>query len=697
MSIPSNFSRRRFLSAVASTAAVSYLTRPALALAPKNPATYSVRPNAFQASTAGASPLAWGDQGVLNLANSPYAKLRTVPVRAVTIEEGFWSKRRKTNVERSIPSMREQLEQHGRMDNFRRLVGKSSGPQKGPYFADSDIYKWMESVGWAVQSGDQPELRDVTASMIREVVAVQEPSGYLNTYYQGDHVSERMLPHSQEVGHELYNLGHMLQGAIAYYRATGDSTLLDAGMKFVDGFLIPNYGPGPDKKPIVSGHPEIEMSLIELYRTTGKRQYVDLAGYILHGDERASLEHQRIIYMFCGIPFTSRTKLEGHAVRAMYACCGATDYYLETGDQTYWKTLNGLWDDLAKRQMYITGGVGARSQWEAFGEPYELPNAQAYGESCAAIGNMMWNWRMLAASGEARFTDVIERALYNGINSGMSLEGTTYCYRNPLAFDPAQGDKIRNPWYDVTCCPPNLERTFASLPGYFYSTSKDGVYVHLYDNSNLDWHLENGLPLKIQQNTSYPWDGEVQLTVTPAQPADFTLHVRIPGWARNASVAINGKTLDAVKAGEYLPIQRQWKSGDTVTLNFPMTPEMIASNPRVSENTGRVAVQRGPIVYCMEQLDQPKGVALPDVAINIGQNSGKEFQSEHKSDLLDGVTVLRHKGAVYEGSSAEEALYVPASVNARKTKPESLTLIPYYAWANRQATTMQVWVPYKRA
>ena len=695
MSSTSNFSRRRFLTTVASTAAASCLARPVLSRALEKPATYSGRLNAFEMNVAGAALLPWEDQGVLNLANSPYAKLHTVPVRAVTIEEGFWSKRRKTNVERSIPSMREQLEQHGRMENFRRLVGKSSAPQKGPYFADSDIYKWTESVGWALQSGDQPELRNVTASMIHEVVAVQESSGYLNTYYQGDHVSERMLPHSQEVGHELYNLGHMLQGAIAYYRATGDSTLLDAGEKFVDGFLIPNYGPGANQKPIISGHPEIEMSLIELYRTTGRRQYVDLAGYILHGDERASIEHQRIIYMFCGIPFTSRTKLEGHAVRAMYACCGATDYYLETGDQSYWKTLNTLWDDLANRQMYITGGVGARSQGEAFGEPYELPNAQAYGESCAAIGNMMWNWRMLAASGEARFADAIERALYNGINSGMSLEGTTYCYRNPLAFNPSSGDKIRNPWYDVTCCPPNLERTFASLPGYFYSTSKDGVYVHLYDNSVLDWHLENGTPFKIQQKTNYPWDAPVQLTVTPAQPADFTLHVRIPGWVRNASVTVNGKTLDVVKSGRYLPIQRQWKSGDTVTLNFPMTPEVIASNPRVSENTGRVAVQRGPVIYCMEEVDQPNGTALPDLAIRVDQKSGKEFRSEYKSDLLDGVTVLHHDGAAYEPSSAE-ALYLPASPNAPMAKPENLTLIPYYVWANRQETAMQVWIPYKR-
>jgi DUF1680 family protein len=687
MNVKHNVSRRQFVSTMASSAAASYLASPGLSLAFRGAA----------AGTAEAPLLPWREQGVLNLASSPYAKLHSVPVRAVTIEEGFWSKRRKTNVERSIPTMREQLEQHGRMDNFRRLVGKSSAPQKGPYYADSDIYKWTEAAGFALQTGDIPELRNATSSMIREVVAVQEPSGYLNTYYVADRASERMLPKSQEVGHELYNLGHMLQGAIAYYRATGDSTLLDAGAKFVDGFLLPNYGPGPDRKPIVSGHPEIEMSLIELYRATGNRRYVEWAGYVLQGDSRIALEPRRSIYMYSGTPFTSRTKLEGHAVRAMYACCGATDYYLETGDEAYWRTLNVLWEDLSNRQMYITGGVGARSQGEAFGEAYELPNAQAYGESCAAIGNMMWNWRMLAASGEARFTDVIERALYNGINSGMSLDGTTYCYRNPLAFDPSSGDKIRNPWYDTTCCPPNLERTFASLPGYFYGTSKDGIYVHLYDNSVLDWRLENGAPLKIRQKTNYPWEGQVQLTVTPSEPTDFTLHVRIPGWVKRAKVAVNGKALDGVQPGQYLPIRRRWSPGDAVSLDFPMTPDVISSNPRVSENRGRVAVQRGPIVYCIEQLDQLNAPALADLSILAAPAAGTAFHAEYKSDLLDGVTVLHHNGALLEVSSSKEALYMPASPDTPKTRPQNLTLIPYYVWANRQPTSMQVWVPYMRA
>jgi len=551
-------------------------------------------------------------------------------------------------------------------------------------------------VGWALQSGAMPELRRTTESMIGEVVAIQEPGGYLNTYYQGDRVSLRMSQHDQEVGHEMYCLGHMIQGAIAYYRGTGDSTLMDAGARMVDNFVIPNYGPGPNQKPIVSGHPEIEMALIELYRTTGKKQYVDLAGYILHGDDRWKIEPQRIIYMYCGTPFTSRTKLEGHAVRAMYACCGATDYYLETGDQAYWKTLNTLWEDLTKRQMYVTGGVGARAQWEAFGDPYELPNAQAYGESCAAIGNMMWNWRMLTASGEAKFADVIERALYNGINSGMSLDGTTYCYRNPLAFDPSSGEKIRNPWYDVTCCPPNLERTLSSLPGYFYSTSKDGLYVHLYDNSVLDWHLEDGTPLKIQQKTNYPWDGDVELTVAPSEPHEFTLYVRIPSWAHGASASVNGKPQTGVKAGEYLAIRRTWAAGDAVKLGFPMSTEAIASNPRVAENRGRVAVRRGPIIYCMEELDQPKGVTFADVSLDLSPRGGTEFQHDYKAEMLDGIVVLHHRGGVLESASADEVLYGPANLAAPKTRLTDISLIPYYVWANRQSCAMQVWVPYIR-
>jgi DUF1680 family protein len=686
--------RRQFVSSAVSAAAVAGLA------AKRVLSTVAAGPNSAAGARQQSAALSlldnpsWKDQGVENLAKSPFAKLRDVPVRAVTIQSGFWAARREINVTKSIPSMHDLLEANGRMTNFRRLSGRSNEPQKGPVYSDSDVYKWTEAAGFALQSGDRPELRAITEKVIDDVVAAQQPNGYLNTYFVGDHASQSMLPQTQTGGHELYCIGHMLQGAIAYYRANGDRKLLDAGIRFVDNFLLPNYGPAP-LKPIVSGHPEIEMALIELYRITGDKRQLELAGYILRGDPRIPLRPQQTVYMFCGTPFTARTKLEGHAVRAMYACCGATDYYLETGDPAYWKTLNALWDDMTGTKMYVTGGVGSRADGEAFGDAYELPNDRAYGESCAAIGNMMWNWRMLAASGDAKFTDVIERALYNGINSGMSLDGTLYCYRNPLAFDPTSGEKIRNPWYDTTCCPPNLERTFASLPGYFYSTSADGIYLHLFDNSLLDWHLENGTGLKVAQKTNYPWDGAVEIAVSPAEPSDFVFYLRIPGWAGHAQVAVNGKPQLGAIPGKYMALRRKWAAGDVITLQAEMTPQALEANSRVVDDAGRVAIQRGPLVYCMEALDQPSGVDFSTLAVDIGRDPGRQFKSEFKSDLLGGIVVLQHNGAAYEKSSSADALYSNYDPEPQKSRKVPLTFIPYYVWSNREQTPMEVWTPRK--
>jgi DUF1680 family protein len=645
---------------------------------------------------ANSSDAQWKDEGVLYVDNSPYAKLRNVPIHAVTISAGFWGARREINVDKSIPSMEKLLESNGRMNNFLRLVGRSDAKQTGPVYSDSDVYKWIEAVGFALQSGDLPSLHADAQKIIKEIVAVQEPSGYLNTYYVQDRVQDRMTPDVQRWGHELYNLGHMIQGAIAYYRATGERSLLEGSMRFVDDYLLPSFGPVADKKPIFSGHPEIELALIELYRTTGEKKYLTLAGYILQGDERIKVPEHAYVYHFCGIPFTSRTHLEGHAVRAMYACCGATDYYMETGDEAYLKTLNVLWNDLVTSQMYVTGGVGARSQGEAFGDSYELPNFTAYGESCAAIGNMMWNWRMLAATGEARYADVVERALYNGINSGMSLDGTLYCYRNPLAFDPSGGDKIRNPWYDTTCCPPNLERTFASLPGYFYSTSRDGLYLHLYDNSQLDWHLEDGTGLKVVQNTKYPWGGMAEINVAPTKPTEFIFYLRIPGWSDGTQVEINGKPVPGATAGQYLALRRRWSSGDVINVKFNMTPQVIEANARVVDDYRRVAVQRGPLVYCLEQLDQPAGLPLYDLSLDLRPKDASQFQEEFEPNLLGGITVLKHVGAATQQSASRSKLYYRYTSDSAPTRPVQLQFIPYYAWANRAPTPMQVWTPYLR-
>ncbi len=632
----------------------------------------------------------WKSQGVLHVDASPHVRLHSVPVSAVRLGDGLWADRLRATVDHSIPSLLELLEKNGIVDNFRRLSGRTQAPRRGPLYTDSDLYKWMEAAAFVLQSGDRPELRATLDRLTDEIIAAQEPSGYLNTYYVEDRVRLRFS--EQQRGHELYCLGHLLQAGIAYYRATGNRKLLDAGIRFTD-YLIEISG--PQKQPLLTGHPELELALVELYRTTGARRYLDFAGYLLSGveRERLKLSEADIRYMFSGKPFTSRDRLEGHAVRAMYAASGAADYYAETGDAAYWKTLETLWRDLVGSKMYVTGGIGSRAQGEAFGEPYELPNMSAYAESCAAIGSFFWNHRMLAITGEARFAEVMERALYNGINSGMSLSGTLYCYRNPLA---STGEKIRNPWYTTTCCPPNLQRVFASLPGYLYSTTQHGLYVNFYHSSEMDWKLQNGTPLRLLQKTGYPFESRVAIELQPAQPAQFTLYLRVPAWSRSTQVKVNGANWPAtVSAGQYLALSRRWNPGDSVELNLDLTPRLTAANTRVYENTGKLAVERGPLVYCLEQHDQPRGVSVFDAVLAASRTPARAFSAEFRPDLLGGLWVLRHQGLARSSAGSGQPLYADFSgAVSAPARPAQLTLIPYYAWANREPTAMTVWIPY---
>ena len=636
----------------------------------------------------------WKSQPILDVSKSPQTRVHGVPIRAVKMGDGFWAGRRRVNVEKSIPSLYQLFETNGIIDNFRRLSGRKNVARRGPLYTDSDIYKWMEAVAFVLQSEDRPELRALFDRVADDVLAAQEPSGYLNTYYQDERKALRFT--EMHRGHELYCLGHLLQAGIAYYRATGNRRLLDGAIRFVD-YIEANFG--PEKKPLLAGHPEIELALAELYRLTGQQKYLDLAGFLLRGDgERLKLTRAQMVYMFSGRPFTGRTKLEGHAVRAMYACSGATDYFLETGDQTYWTTLQTLWKDMTGRKMYITGGVGSRGGDEAFGEPYELPNQLAYTESCAAIGSFFWNWRLLAATADSRYTDVMERALYNGVNAGMSLDGTLYCYRNPLELRGDPEDRIRNPWYTTTCCPPNLERVLASLPGYMYGTNSNGIFVHLYHNSELDWHLENGTPVHLTQITQYPWEGSVEIVVKPPQAEDFTIYLRIPGWAPLARVAVNGTpVMQIVRPGSYHAVKRRWQPGDRLRLSMPITAELMAANPRVTDNVGKVAAQRGPLIYCLEGIDQPGVESILDVTLAPPGLFDKGFTEEFRPDLLGGVMVLQRKGLAASTSATREPLYQPAGeASLRVTKEILLTFIPYYTFANREPTPMLVWVPDRR-
>ncbi len=635
----------------------------------------------------------WRDEGITYLDGSLNARLHTVPVQAVHLGEGFWTARRRVTTERSLPTLLLELEDHGVVDNFRRLEGHSDLSRKGRVSTDSDLYKWIEAAAWALASNEtspaeKATLRGDVESLISHIVAAQDANGYLNTFFVGDKVHLRFtdLAHS----HEDYCLGHLLQAGIAYYRATGSRRLLDPGIKFAD-YVVENFG--PDKRPFITGHPELEMALVELYRTTGNAKYLDFTRYLFSGVERdrLKLKDADTRYMFSGKAFTSRSELEGHAVRALYAAAGAADYFTEAGDPAYKKTLDLLWTDLTMRKMYITGGVGSKAAGESFGDPYELPSESAYAETCAAIANVMWNFRMLTLTGDARYADLLEKTLYNGVNVGMSLGGNLYCYRNPLA---STGEKLRNPWYDTTCCPPNIERLFESLPGYFYSISRDGVYVNLYQSSELDWQLQDGVGVKVSQTTDYPWSGTIGLKVAPAHAAEFTLYLRWPAWAPSMTVEVNGApfTLPVKQGGSYVPISRRWEAGDTVAVTLPMQPTSTVANPRVAEDYGRVAIQRGPLVYALEQTDQ-NGTSIADIFIR----TGSPVSVEVRKDLLGGVLLLKTAGQAAEKALGEEPLYEPLSIAAGRAKrPITLTFIPYYTVGNREPTPMEVWVPMGR-
>ncbi len=634
----------------------------------------------------------WSRQGVIYLDHSLNAQMHPVPVSAVHLGDGFWSARRKVTLDRSLPTMLDLLEEHGDVDNFRRLSGKKNVPRRGPLYTDSDVYKWIEAASWAIASSDTPpsdrqHLKAKIDSLIADIVAAQEPGGYLNTYYVGDRAHLRFTELVRS--HEDYCLGHLIQAAIAYYRATGERSLLDAAIKFAD-YIVANFG--ATKRPFFTGHPELEMALVELYRTTGQTKYLDFVHYLYSGvdRDRLRLTPADTHYAFSGRAFTSRTEFEGHAVRALYAASGATDYFAESGDVSFKRTLDLLWTDLTMRKMYITGGVGSRSAGETFGDPYELPSSQAYAETCASVANVMWNFRMLAITANSRYADVLERALYNGVNSGMSLSGTLYCYRNPLQ---SNGDKARNPWYDTTCCPPNVERLFESLPGYFYATSREGVFVNLFHSSELDWHLENGTGLKLTQSTNYPWSGDIRLTVQPEHPSQFTVFLRWPAWATTADIQINGTKVDGdFHPGQFIPLTRTWQANDSITVSFPIQTTPMQANPRVSELYGHLALMRGPLVYALEQIDQ-NGASLNDIFIRAGTTGTIEVRRE----LLGGVTVIHYPGFVTDKPLSDESLYESAAVAVlRQRHPITLTFIPYYAWANRETTPMEVWVPFVR-
>jgi len=628
------------------------------------------------------SEVSYREKGVVDTSASAYARLRPVPPSAVSLGRGFWRPRFETNYKTSIPRLHRLLEEHGVLDNFRRLYGAADVPRRGLLFTDSDIYKWMEAASWVLHSQEAPEVASLLDSAIDAVLPAQQPDGYLNTYYVDERADQRFT--RLDTDHELYCAGHLFQAAVAHHRATGDTRLLDCATRFAD-YLCQVFG--PDAKRGWPGHPEIEMALVELYRETNAARYLDLARFFMEENS-----------------FTRRHHFEGHAVRATYWACGGADVYAETGEQAFLATLESQWQEMISCKMYITGGLGGRWRGESVGRPFELPNEGAYAETCAAIGNVFWNWRMAAISGEARFTDILERALYNGFLSGVSLDGTAYFYVNPLAAtgepegDPwyewgRRGLPQRQEWYECTCCPPNVQRMIASLPSYFYSTSNEGLWVHLYDKNALDWHLADGSPIRLHVDTDYPWDGQIRLTIDVAPPRETTLFLRVPEWAEGATLRVNGETQPAPSAGSYASLKRRWRPGDSVHLELPMPSVLMGSDPRVPEDRAAVAIQRGPLVYCLESIDNPDfDVYDASLLYDPGETVGT-LKAERCPGLLGGIVTLRGKGLVPERPADQGPLYRPLSREREITSRQvDLVAIPYYAWANRGPARMTVWL-----
>ena len=510
--------------------------------------------------------------GTFGLADEPsHRRLSAVPFTAVNFADAFWAPRLETNRQKSLPHNFQWCEQTGRIANFAKAGGLAQGKFEGIYFNDSDVYKVLEGASYALAQHADPALDRTVDDVIAKIAAAQGEDGYLNTYFTLVKPNDRWTDLPSK--HELYCAGHLFEAAAAHFRATGKRTLLDVAVRFadcIDGIF------GPGKRYGVPGHEEIELGLVKLYQVTGQKRYLDLARFFL--DVRGDSSKRKIAGPYCQdhVPVRQQSEVVGHAVRAMYLYAGVADMAAYTGDQGFVDAMHRIWQDVAQRKMYVTGGIGARHQGEAFGDPYELPNATAYCETCAAIGLALWSHRMNLMHADAQYADVLERVLYNGVLSGIDMDGKHFFYVNPLS---SAGNHHRQPFYPCACCPTNVVRLVPSLPGYVYAQDGQSIYVNLYVAGSGQVPLGDA-KIKITQQTRYPWDGAVKLTVDPGEPRAFTIRLRIPGWCRDATVAVNGQPVASptIEKG-YACLERPWKPGDTIELGLPMPVDRIEAHP----------------------------------------------------------------------------------------------------------------------
>ncbi|MGB7296839.1 MAG: glycoside hydrolase family 127 protein [Candidatus Aminicenantales bacterium] len=618
-----------------------------------------------------------------------------VALTAVELTDTFWALRLETNRAVTVPFALEQSESTGRIKNFEIAGGAAQGAFCSKYpFDDSDVFKVIEGAAYSLMVHPDPALDKKLDETIAKIAAAQETDGYLYTARTIDPADPPVDWVGNErwsnlyMSHELYNLGHLYEAAVAHNKATGKKNLLNVALKSAN--LVDSVF-GPDKERGVPGHQEIEIGLVKLYRLTGKKKYLKLAKFFL--DERGNSSGRKLYgeYSQDHKPVVDQAEAVGHAVRAMYMYSGMADVAAITGGQDYERALDRIWDDVVHKKMYVTGGIGAAGGIEGFGAAYELPNASAYCETCASIGSVLWNWRMFLLKGDARYIDVLERTLYNAFLSGVGMSGDLFFYPNPLE---STGQHRRSPWFNCACCPSNIVRFVPQIPGFVYATRGDALFVNLFVASKASLSLGTR-KVRIEQQSLYPWEGEVMVVLHPEEPADFGLHIRIPGWAvgrpvpgdlyqyldfqpEAVSVRVNGETIDPELEQGYLRLRRTWQDGDTIEVGFPMAVRRVVANPLVQDDGGKVALERGPIVYCAEWPDNGGHVS------NLVLADDAALSAERRESLLNGVTVI--KGEVM-------ALAVVRGREPVDIKRQEFIAIPYYAWAHRGEGEMAVWLP----
>lgn len=611
----------------------------------------------------------------------------------VEVTDSFWKPTMELVATKTLAACIEQTEvKTPRIKNFEK-VAAGEGEHEGRFYDDSDVFKALEAIAYSIKNRPDPELEKKADDWIDKIAAAQLEDGYLNTYYTLGRLDRRWTDMSM---HEDYNGGHMIEAAIAYYNATGKRKFLDVSIKWADHFYS-LFGPG--KRHWVTGHQELELALVKLYKITNDQKYLDLAHWLL--EERGKKlavgytwgDWGDTAYAQDVVPVREQTEITGHAVRAMYLYTGAADVASLTGDAGYMKAMKAVWGDVTERNMYITGGIGASGRNEGFGIDYDLPNEQAYCETCASVGMVFWNQRMNLLTGDSKYIDILERSLYNGARDGLSLSGDRFFYGNPLA---SRGQHSRREWFGTACCPSNVARLIASLGDYIYGSSKDAIWVNLFISSKTTIKVKNS-DVQVSMETNYPWEGSVKISINPQGRVEFPVHIRIPGWVQGKpvpgdlykfadnidtpyQVKLNGNEIPFTLENGYAVMTNRWKKGDEIELVFPMEVRKIVAREEVQVNKGRIALQRGPLVYCVEGVDNG------GKAWNFIVPENTRFASKYDPNKLGGITTIQFDAPVME---------VVADGSNISSTNKTITAIPYYSWANRGSSEMQVWLPIK--